>query len=154
MEREQGDGREKGNMNKAGKTRGGAARKAGEAGRRSLLAVLACLALAALACGPLASLYPPNISGAWHGEYQDDPVTMDFDTSGDVWLYAGNNEPLHGAYEVNFDVEPHHLDIAFDNGDQIETIFEFIDRNHIRMENNEPGGARPTEFADYIELAQ
>ena len=132
--------------------RGATGRTSG-ARQTPFVATLVLLALAGLACGPLANLYPPNISGAWHGEYEDDLVTMDFDTSGDVWLYVGDDQ-THGEYEVNFDVEPHHLDITFDDGSRVETIFEFVDDNTIRMENNGPDEARATEFADFIELSQ
>jgi hypothetical protein len=78
---------------------------------------------------------------------------VDFDTSGDVWIYAGDDSS-HGEYEADFRVEPHHLDITLDNGDTIETIFEFVDRNTIRMENNGPNEVRPAEFSDSLELSQ
>ena len=115
---------------------------------------LILLVLAALACATLDRISQPHISGAWKGTYDNTPVVMDFDTSGDARVYFGN-DLAQGIYEVDLTVEPHHLDLNFEDGTTIKTIFEFQDRNTMRLENNAPGEPRPGAFTeDSIELSK
>ncbi|HAV76019.1 MAG TPA: hypothetical protein DCX53_01550 [Anaerolineae bacterium] len=106
------------------------------------------LLLISLACQALSPNAGPSLVGSWIGEYDGSEVILTFQADGTM---AGevDGDLLTGTFSANTETSPNQLNLIF-GGDNILTIFEFVDENTIRMENNVPDADRPTSYSDFI----
>lgn len=111
---------------------------------------IALLALSGIACRALSLNSGPSLEGTWRGEYEGFEIILTFNENGSMVGYF-NEDTGVGTYEANYSTSPHELDMVYEDQDApVQTIFEFIDDNTLRMENNSPGDSRPSSFSDYI----
>ncbi|MEW5942214.1 MAG: hypothetical protein AB1750_21310 [Chloroflexota bacterium] len=129
--------------------------------RRTLLSLLLVLALAACAPTAVADATPtspasgsshPSLVGMWKGEYNGVEAVFTFEANGNISI-ASYGSLQGGTYSANYDTIPYQLDFVFETPPStINTIFEFVDANTLKIANVLPGEPRPTEFADFILL--
>ncbi|MEZ0395072.1 MAG: hypothetical protein ABWK53_01370 [Anaerolineales bacterium] len=113
-----------------------------------LIAVLVLVSVACTCAIPGLSSRP-SIVGSWEADYRGDRVGFVFESSGNFSISINGNVAGHGRYTVNDNVTPYQLDLLYDDGVRIYTIFDFTDANTMRLENAEIGAPRPTTFSDY-----
>ena len=93
----------------------------------------------------------PSIEGTWEGSYESDSITWVFGSDGEFNVTVNGSEVARGQYEVDYSMEPYQLDLVYENGFLVYTIFELTDSDTMRMESAlpDPDGSRPTSFTDY-----
>ena len=114
-----------------------------------LVLLLSLLAALASACGSS----QPSLVGTWEGTYESTTITVTFSQDGRITMQA-YGESSEGTYQVDLAAKPASLDLQFAGEEPVATIIEFVDANTLRMENNYPGGDRPTTFSDYLDLTR
>lgn len=116
---------------------------------KSFLAIVLIL-LSSLACRALSLNSGPSLEGTWRGNYQGFEIVFTFQSDGSM-IGQFDDEIGLGTYEADYSTSPHLITMSYEVQDApVFTIFEFIDDNTIRIENNNPGESRPTFFSDYI----
>lgn len=107
--------------------------------RRYCLLLLFCLFVAG--CGDKTKLQE-KLWGEWVGQ---GGVTLDFSASGLVHMRTSDGATRDGVYVVDFDQDPHHLDIDLRDR-KISTIFRFDVEGRLVLQSTTPNAVRPTEF--------
>jgi hypothetical protein len=88
--------------------------------------------------------------GTWVGESSDGQSTaITFEDSGQFSITVGTDVEK-GTYTADFSFRPGHLDIegTWTQGSKVTTIIEFVDDNHIRIGDIQPGQTRPATFSN------
>jgi hypothetical protein len=91
----------------------------------------------------------PSIVGRWEANYGGDVIGFVFENDGRFSISIDGNTAGSGQYVANYSTTPYQLDLQYDDGTRIYTIFEFTDANTMRLENTGIGEARPASFSDY-----
>ncbi len=115
---------------------------------RLAIVVLVFVSVACTCAIPGASSRP-SIVGNWEADYRGDRIGFVFESDGDFSISINGNFAGRGRYTVNYETTPHQLDLVYDDGNRVSTIFEFTDANTMRIENADVDGARPTTFSNY-----
>ena len=120
--------------------------------KRSVGVVLIVTVLFTLACQIASSPSTsnpsaPGIVGKWSGSFQGDAVTMEFTDRGTCTV-TSNGQAAECTYIVDMSAKPFKLDVAFKGQGILLTVFELIDANTMKMENNNVDQPRPTALDD------
>ncbi len=91
----------------------------------------------------------PSIVGNWEANYRGDRIGFVFESDGDFSILINGSSAGQGRYTVNYATTPYQLDLLYDDGVHVYTIFEFTDSNTMHLENASIDAPRPTTFSDY-----
>jgi len=77
-------------------------------------------------------------------------ILISFEPNGRFEFRSKDNPALSfgGSYTLNVNVDPHHLDMRFDDGDQLRTIISFPNRKSMQFFDNSMFTRRPESFDD------
>ena len=91
------------------------------------------------------------IESQYRRDLGSDSITWVFGSDGEFNVTVNGSEVARGQYEVDYSMEPYQLDLVYENGFLVYTIFELTDSDTMRMESAlpDPDGSRPTSFTDY-----
>lgn len=71
----------------------------------------------------------PSIVGNWEANYRGDRIGFIFESDGDFSILVNGDTAGQGRYTVNYAATPYQLDLLYDDGVRVYTIFEFTDSN-------------------------
>ena len=108
-----------------------------------LLLILGVCCLAGVSCSTPSD---PRLVGTW--ETVDElgvPLRLVFRPDRSVELQSDGQEGS-GSYDADTSKKPHELDIEWEGVGLVETLYELVDKNQLRMANNVSGKKRPRGF--------
>jgi len=116
--------------------------------RKNLIGVL--LVLVPVVLSPLCAQNPTlekKLIGVWRGTgAKGQPIQFTFGPDNAIECKNGAFVDS-GTYRYDPSKTPGHIDFIFKEAGQVQTIVAFLSDNKIRIENNDPGDARPKRFS-------
>ena len=115
---------------------------------KKLFCVLVCLVFTT-GCGASPE---KELAGVWKGTDQfGQTMKFTLETDGQLKLHVDSQNQSfskYGTYHIDLSTEPAHFDIKLQDRDEINTILERIDEQHIAFESINSGDERPVKFGD------
>lgn len=86
------------------------------------------------------------LHGAWQTVADGETVRVEFRPDGIMSLQAEGRQ-VHGSYRADLEPNPHHLDV-FLEGEVTRTIFDFPEKDQLRVMDTKEDEPRPASFFD------